>query len=101
LVGATLAEQRLGPADNSKKSDRITAPARRQKSDKTFDRYPNYSFFGDPGMTRTCDLRFRKPSLYPAELRDRIDFIQDFQSKNFGRFLASGFRSNNLISGNP
>jgi hypothetical protein len=26
---------------------------------------------GDPGMTRTCDLRFRKPSLYPAELRDR------------------------------
>lgn len=27
---------------------------------------------GDPGMTRTCDLRFRKPSLYPAELRDRV-----------------------------
>src|SRR6202020_806445 len=26
---------------------------------------------GDPGMTRTCDLRFRKPSLYPAELLDR------------------------------
>lgn len=24
---------------------------------------------GDPGRTRTCDLRFRKPSLYPAELR--------------------------------
>jgi Prokaryotic cytochrome b561 len=43
---------------------------------------------GDPGMTRTCDLRFRKPSLYPAELRDRIDFIQDFQSKNFGCWWA-------------
>jgi hypothetical protein len=26
---------------------------------------------GDPGMTRTSDLRFRKPPLYPAELRDR------------------------------
>ena len=25
---------------------------------------------GDPGMTRTSDLRFRKPPLYPAELRD-------------------------------
>src|ERR1044071_7044675 len=25
---------------------------------------------GDPGKTRTCDLRFRKPLLYPAELRD-------------------------------
>src|SRR5438128_9003519 len=23
---------------------------------------------GGPGRTRTCDLRFRKPTLYPAEL---------------------------------
>src|SRR3972149_4695079 len=29
--------------------------------------------FGGPGMTRTCDLRFRKPLLYPAELRDRVN----------------------------
>ena len=44
---------------------------------------------GDPGMTRTCDLRFRKPSLYPAELRDRIDFIRDFFTLYvFGSFLA-------------
>src|SRR5467141_3081154 len=26
---------------------------------------------GGPDRTRTCDLRFRKPLLYPAELRDR------------------------------
>jgi hypothetical protein len=26
---------------------------------------------GDPERTRTSDLRFRKPLLYPAELRDR------------------------------
>src|SRR5271154_5528243 len=26
---------------------------------------------GGPGKTRTSDLRFRKPLLYPAELRDR------------------------------
>ncbi len=25
--------------------------------------------YGDPGRTRTCDIRFRKPMLYPAELR--------------------------------
>ena len=25
---------------------------------------------GGPDRTRTCDLRFRKPLLYPAELRD-------------------------------
>src|SRR5207245_9059107 len=27
---------------------------------------------GGPERTRTSDLRFRKPLLYPAELRDRI-----------------------------
>src|SRR5881396_2378990 len=32
-------------------------------------------FFGGPDRTRTCDLRFRKPLLYPAELRDRCQFI--------------------------
>src|ERR1700726_3112334 len=33
---------------------------------------------GDPGMTRICDLRFRKPSLYPAEVRDRLDIAHEF-----------------------
>src|ERR1700733_11126732 len=28
---------------------------------------------GGPGKTRTSDLRFRKPLLYPAELRDQVD----------------------------
>src|SRR4051812_39185773 len=32
---------------------------------------------GDPGKTRTCDLRFRKPLLYPAELRDHISSIPE------------------------
>jgi hypothetical protein len=27
---------------------------------------------GDPGMTRTSDLRFRKPPLYPPELRGLV-----------------------------
>ena len=27
---------------------------------------------GDPGRTRTCDLRIRNPPLYPAELRGRL-----------------------------
>ena len=26
-----------------------------------------------PDRTRTCDLRFRKPTLYPPELRGRLD----------------------------
>src|SRR5713226_752883 len=36
---------------------------------------------GDPGMTRTCDLRFRKPPLYPAELRDRTPADRSGRSK--------------------
>jgi hypothetical protein len=45
----------------------------RRRSEKSlhFIRLFSLSEAGDPGMTRTCDLRFRKPSLYPAELRDR------------------------------
>src|SRR5215469_4233050 len=30
------------------------------------------AFFGDPERIRTSDLRFRKPMLYPAELRGRL-----------------------------
>jgi hypothetical protein len=29
----------------------------------------NAGFSGTPGRTRTCDLRFRKPPLYPTELQ--------------------------------
>ena len=32
----------------------------------------NYVVFGVPGMIRTCDLRFRKPTFYPTELRAHI-----------------------------
>jgi hypothetical protein len=34
--------------------------------------------FGGPDRTRTCDLRFRKPLLYPAELRDHVIDRQHF-----------------------
>jgi hypothetical protein len=30
---------------------------------------------GVPGMSRTCGLRFRKPPLYPAELRGHLHFL--------------------------
>lgn len=45
---------------------------------------------GDPGMTRTSDLRFRKPPLCPAELRDRLDIAREFQqvASIFRRFAS-------------
>ena len=33
--------------------------------------YTSKNYFGDPDRIRTCDLRFRKPLLYPAELPGR------------------------------
>src|ERR1700722_15825230 len=57
--------------------------------------------FGDPGMTRTCDLRFRKPSLYPAELRDRSPAGRSGHLKapyQSGRLIAS-LRSEPITQG--
>ena len=31
---------------------------------------------GAPGRTRTCDARFRKPTLYPSELRGRTESVE-------------------------
>ena len=33
---------------------------------------------GGPGVSRTRDLRFRKPLLYPSELRGRLLELHDF-----------------------
>ena len=34
---------------------------------------PQYFKNGSPGVSRTPDLRFRKPLLYPSELRGQVD----------------------------
>jgi hypothetical protein len=41
------------------------------------------SDYGDLGMTRTCDPRFRKPMLYPAELRDLIEEFHCFFERSY------------------
>ena len=43
---------------------------------------------GGPDRTRTCDLRFRKPLLYPAELRDQVVDIARKQPFNASRILV-------------
>ena len=58
-------------------------------------------------MTRTSDLRFRKPPLYPAELRDRFEIIEEFLALEFlalfwlfnrqARFLRPSNRSPRAI----
>src|SRR3954462_8919863 len=66
-------------------------------------RSPGTDANGDPGMTRTCDLRFRKPSLYPAELRDRepahdAGMAIPYQSE---RLIASPSGSRFVTSNSP
>ena len=57
-------------------------------------------------MTRTCDLRFRKPPLYPAELRDRKNpqnekqIFVGFHSRAAAQSEAF-VRCGNLRRGNP
>ena len=43
---------------------------------------------GGPDRTRTCDLRFRKPLLYPAELRDQVVDNARKQSFDSSRILV-------------
>src|SRR6516165_4008731 len=57
-------------------------------------------------MTRTCDLRFRKPPLYPAELRDRKNpqnekqIFEGFHSRAAAQSEAF-VRRGNVRRGNP
>ena len=38
-------------------------------------RRPKHYYFGTPGRSRTCDIRIRSPTLYPAELRAQNDAV--------------------------
>ena len=46
---------------------------------------------GTPDRIRTCDLRFRKPLLYPTELRERI------ASKETNHLTGSYLESSEVI----
>ena len=50
-------------------------------SNKTIENFSG----GGPDRTRTCDLRFRKPLLYPAELRDPLNNISHLARPFCGR----------------
>jgi hypothetical protein len=51
----------------------------------------SYGAFGAPDTNRTCDPRFRKPLLYPTELRgldaDSTIVAQAFSTDTFVRFV--------------
>jgi hypothetical protein len=53
---------------------------------------------GGPERTRTSDLRFRKPLLYPAELRDRILKLNTYLNLVFDRKRLLSLLPKSLIS---
>ena len=45
---------------------------------------------GDPGLIRTADLRFRKPTLYPAELRGHCNSLTVAEVEPGSEMVAFG-----------
>src|SRR5712691_3808240 len=66
-VGASFPWAAADASTNgSARSPAVRPSARERRTSKP-------GLFGGPERTRTSDLRFRKPLLYPAELRDRAN----------------------------
>ena len=51
--------------------------------------------YGTPGRVRTCDLRFRKPPLYPTELRGHVS--RNDYSGALGTELTANLTATRLI----
>lgn len=60
-----------GIDDKRRLVERVVQLVRAAGGDRSGDSTWPPSQPGDPNRNRTCDLRFRKPALYPAELRSQ------------------------------
>ena len=54
-----------------------------------------------PGRIRTCNLRFRRPPLYPIELLARINLILTHRTQNINKTLRLTSSSNYFLKLNP
>ena len=75
------------PQSQSPPHERTGRMIRRSPGRPMANRAPKTAFLNAPDRTRTCDLRFRKPMLYPAELRA----LRPLRYQE-GRFWASAAR---------
>ena len=53
--------------------EQSATPAQQETEDENGDNCEVIENAGGPGVSRTRDLRFRKPLLYPSELRGQCD----------------------------
>ena len=56
----------------------LQPPAQQETEEESDEGLEVIENSGGPGVSRTRDLRFRKPLLYPSELRGRPSVIQSF-----------------------
>ena len=52
--------------------EQSATPAQQETADENDERLEVIENVGGPGVSRTRDLRFRKPLLYPSELRGHL-----------------------------
>lgn len=70
-----------------------TVPSREQliSSQPPSTTRPSLPEYGAPKRTRTSDLRFRKPSLYPAELWAPDCYLENFKTKTIISALPADY----------
>ena len=56
---------------------------------------------GDPGLIRTADLRFRKPMLYPSELRGHAVFIMAGMREQLSENAGAEFDDSQVSKARP
>ena len=73
LYGQLVPSANVGWVDGLDSKEPAATPAQQataKDNDESSEVVENY---GGPGVSRTRDLRFRKPLLYPSELRGHCD----------------------------
>jgi hypothetical protein len=73
LYGHLVPSANVGWVDGLDSAEEQSAtPAQQETADENDERLEVIENVGGPGVSRTRDLRFRKPLLYPSELRGHL-----------------------------
>ena len=81
LYGHLVPSANVGWVDGLDSAEEQSAtPAQQETADENDESLEVIENVGGPGVSRTRDLRFRKPLLYPSELRGHIENTLDYMT---------------------
>ena len=73
LYGHVVPSANVGRVDGLDSTEQQSAtPVQQETAEENDDYSEVIENYGGPGVIRTRDLRFRKPLLYPSELRGHV-----------------------------